>query len=160
MGLDIVIIAVLVILGIVLLMAEIFLLPGFTIAGIAGGISLVGAIAYAFIYVGDTAGWITILVSIVASVGFFIYLVKSKAMDRIGLKTEIDSTVDQTDIKTVSVGDRGITESRLNPIGKANFNGVIIEAKSIDGEYIDEDVNVIAVKIENNVQVRIAKENE
>lgn len=160
MVLDIVIIGVLVIIGIALLMAEIFLLPGFTIAGIAGGASLIAAVVYAFTYVGATAGYMTIGVSILATAGFFVYLVKSKAMDRIALQTDIDSTVDQTDIKTVSQGDKGVTESRLNPIGKASFNGVTVEAKSIGGEYIDEGVAVVAVKIESNVLVRPLEENE
>lgn len=154
MVLDIVIICALLLLGVALLMAEIFLLPGITIAGIAGAVALISSVVYAFIYMGDTAGYITMAISVIATVGTIIYLIKSKAMDRIALTTNIDGTVDQTDIKKIAVGDRGITASRLNPIGKASFGDVVVEAKSIDGEYIDEDVEVEVIKVEHNVLVQ------
>lgn len=154
MVLDIIIICALLILGLALLMAEIFLLPGITIAGIAGAVALVSSVIYAFIYMGDTAGYVTMAISVVATAGTVVYLIKSKAMDRIALTTNIDGTVDQTDIQKISVGDRGVTASRLNPIGKANFDEVVVEAKSVDGEYIDEGVEVEVVRIENNVLVQ------
>lgn len=160
MGIDILIISAFVILGVLLLMAEIFLLPGITVAGFAGVASLIGAIVYAFVYVGDVAGYITLAVSVLVTVGAFVYLVKSKAMDRIALTTDVDSKVDISEVESIQKGDRGIAESRLNPIGSVNFDGTVVEAKSIDGEYIDEGAEVEAVKIESNILVRLFREEE
>lgn len=160
MAIDILIISAFLILGVLLLMAEIFLLPGITVAGFAGVASLLGAIIYAFVYVGDGAGYITLGVSIVVTAGAFVYLVKSKAMDRIALTTEADSKVDISEIEKIQKGDKGIAESRLNPIGSVDFDGTVVEAKSIDGEYIDEGAMVEAVKIESNILVRLYVEKE
>ena len=51
--------------------------------------------------------------------------------------------------KLVSVGDRGKTISRLNPVGKALFNDKILEV-STTGEFVDEDVNIEVVKLDQN----------
>jgi len=155
MVVEILIIVFLVILGIALLMAEIFFLPGITVAGIAGVICLLGACVYAFLYVGDTAGFITIGATIIGGGGSFLYLIKSNAMDKIALKTDIDSKVDQSDIKKIKAGDKGIAISRLNPIGKAEFADTIVEAKSVTGEFIDEGEAVEVVSVESyNVLVK------
>ena len=160
MIIEITIIVFLVILGIALLMAEIFLLPGITVAGIAGIISLIGGVVYAFLYVGDTAGFITIGAAVLAGGGSFIYLIKSNAMSRVALKTDIDAKVDQSELLKINVGDTGECISRLNPIGKAEFNGVTVEAKSANGEFIDAGEIVRVVKVETyNVWVELIDEN-
>ncbi|MFR9165618.1 MAG: NfeD family protein [Dysgonomonas sp.] len=150
MAIEIIIVAFLIILGIALLMAEIFLLPGITIAGIAGGISILGGIVYAFTSMGNTAGFITIGVSAVAGCGTFVYLIKSNAINKIALKTDIESKVDQSELQKVKIGDIGKAISRLNPIGKADFNDTIVEAKSFTGEFIDEGAEIEIVKVDSS----------
>lgn len=147
MAIEIVIVVFLVALGIFLLLAEIFFLPGITVAGFAGALSLLGGIIYAFVYIGNTAGIITTGSSVVIGVGAFVYLIKSNAMSRIALNTDIDSKVDQSDLMKVKEGDRGIALSRLNPIGKVEVGDVIVEAKSFDGEFIDEGQTVEVIKV-------------
>ena len=44
MTVEIIIIVCLIVIGVALMLAEIFLLPGITIAGIAGGVMMVGSI--------------------------------------------------------------------------------------------------------------------
>lgn len=148
MAIEVVIVIFLIVIGIALLLAEIFLLPGISIAGFAGGICLIGGIIYAFVYIDNTAGFITMGASVVAGAGAFIYLIKSNAMDRIALETDIDSTVDQSLLKQLKAGDNGKTISRLNPIGKAEFGEVVVEAKSVTGEFIDEGKDVEIIKID------------
>lgn len=156
MAIEIIIVIFLIVLGIALLMAEIFFLPGITIAGFAGSLSLLGGVVYAFVYIGNTAGFVTIGGSVVLGLGSFIYLIKSNTMSRIALNTDIDATVDQSELKQLKIGDTGYTLSRLNPIGKAQFGDVMVEAKSLNGEYIDEDIAVRIVKIESyNVLVEL-----
>lgn len=79
--------------GIVLLLLEMFLLPGFGIAGITGFGCLAGAVGVAYFCISATAGHITLgavlLLSALSIYGF----VKSKALEKMGLDTAIDSKV-------------------------------------------------------------------
>lgn len=148
MTFNLIIVTLVVLLGIIFLLAEIFLLPGITISGIAGFIFLVGGIAYAYMYIGTTAGNLTLIISALLIMGSFIYFIKSKSLRRISLKTNIDSKVDNSDLKKINIGDEGITQSRLNPIGKVFINDLTVEAKSIDGQMIDEDTVVVVNKVD------------
>lgn len=148
MTFDLIIVSLVILLGIIFLLAEIFLLPGLTVSGIAGLIFLVGGIAYSYMYMGVAAGNITLLISVFLLLGSFLYFIKSKSLRRISLTTNIDAKVDTSDLKKINVGDVGITQSRLNPIGKVYINDLTVEAKSIDGEMIDEETEVVVNKVE------------
>ncbi|MGI6074280.1 MAG: NfeD family protein [Fermentimonas sp.] len=155
MSLHVLIIVIAITLGILFLLIEIFLLPGVGIAGIAGVVFLVGGIAYAYIFIGNNAGNIALATSVIVLMGSFVWLIKSKALKKISLQTDIDAKVDNSEIKNLAVGDVGTAISRLNPIGNILINGVIVEGKSFDGEFIDEDSEVEVVKVETyNVLVR------
>lgn len=148
MTFDLIIVALVILLGIIFLLAEIFLLPGMTVSGIAGFIFLVGGIAYAYMYMGPVAGNLSLAISGLLLAGSFIYFIKSKSLRRISLTTNIDSKVDTSDLLKINIGDVGVTQSRLNPIGKVLINNLIVEAKSINGEMIDEDTEVVVNKVE------------
>jgi membrane-bound ClpP family serine protease len=95
---------------------------------------------------GTTAGVVTLML-VAASIGFcFVYLIKSKALDRIALKTDIDSTVASKELPDISVGDEGISISRLNPIGKVRVNNITMEAKALS-DFIDENRAVTVIKV-------------
>jgi Membrane-bound serine protease (ClpP class) len=144
---DILIVIMLCLLGLILILVEIFLIPGITITALVGAIFSIGGVYYAFTHIGVGAGLIALLVSVLAIGAAFIYLVKSKALDKtIGLSTNIDSSVASGDHLNISVGDKGTTISRLNPIGKVKVNGITMEAKSLD-EFIDEDVEIDVLKV-------------
>ena len=146
MGLDILIIVFVMIAAIALLLAEIFLLPGITIAGIAGALFAIGGVVYAYT-IGTTVGNITLSSSIVIFGGIFLWLLRSNSFHRVSLKTNIESTVESPRNMDLNVGDEGITLSRLAPIGKARFHHITIEAKST-GEFIDENTPVVIVRID------------
>ncbi len=79
--------------GIILLLLEMFLLPGFGVAGVTGFCCLAGAVGVAYFCIGATAGHITLVAVLVLS-GLSIYgFVKSKALEKMGLDTTIDSKV-------------------------------------------------------------------
>ena len=148
MTFNLIIVTLVILLGIIFLLAEIFLLPGITISGIAGFIFLVGGIAYAYMYMGTMAGNMTLIISAFLLMGSFLYFIKSKSLRRISLTTNIDSKVDTSDLKKINVGDVGITQSRLNPMGKVFINDLTVEAKSLDGQMIDEDTEVVVNKVD------------
>lgn len=160
MTFDLIIVSLVILLGIIFLLAEIFLLPGLTISGIAGLIFLIGGISYAYMYMGTVAGNLALVISAFLLLGSFLYFIKSKSLRRISLKTNIDSKVDTSDLDKINVGDEGITQSRLNPIGKVFINGLTVEGKSINGEMIDEDTVVIVNKIEWTNILVLKKESQ
>ena len=159
MTLELLIVIALVILGILFLLIEIFLLPGITLAGIAGVIFLVGGIIYAYYFMGSTAGNITLASSAIALGGSFIWLIKSKSLQRISLETNIDSKVDNSDLKKINIGDTGVAQSRLNPIGKVTVNDFTVEGKSFNGEFIEEDAPIEVVRVDT-YQVQVKKKSD
>ena len=139
---ELLIVIVLCLVGVLLILAEIFLIPGITFAAVAGIAATVWGIYYAFSRMGLVAGFIA-LFAVLFVIGIScIYLVKSKAMDRIALKTDIDSTITTGETLNVAVGDEGIALSRLNPIGKVQVKNTIMEGKSVD-DYIDERTPIV-----------------
>ena len=143
---DLLVIMILIITAIILLLVELFLLPGISIAGILAGGCLLYANYYAFAYMGTLTGGITLAISILASIGSLVLFMRSKTLDRLALKKDIDSTLDRSDAAQVKVGDTGITTTRLALIGYADIHGTPIEVKSIGG-FLDEKTPVKVVRI-------------
>lgn len=122
-------------LGIALIILEIFFLPGTTIAGIVGGLFILASIWVSFSSFGSHIGWYTTAGTAIMLTLSIVLFIKLGVMDKISLKIEIDSKVEAKD-KVVKVGDRGVASSRLAPIGNAEINGFVVEVKSITG-FID-----------------------
>lgn len=154
---DILIIGFLMGVAITLILLEIFLLPGITIAGMGGFLLASGGLTYAYI-TSITMGHITLVSSIVIFCVIFFWLLRSKSFSKVALHTEVDSKLISSRELGIVPGDEGITLSRLGPIGKASINGVIVEAKST-GEMIDEQQPVIVVRVEGyNVVVQLKED--
>ena len=56
------------------------------------------------------------------------------------------------DMSKVAVGDRGVTLSRLAPMGKVLVNGEEYEAKFREG-FLDSGVEIEVVEIEGNILI-------
>ena len=91
---NIFLVVLLVLAGVALLLLEMFLLPGFGIAGISGFACLIAAVVLAWLWIGSTAGYITLgaclLLSALAIWGFL----RSNALDKMALDSKIDSHVE------------------------------------------------------------------
>ena len=144
---DILIIILLVLIGVVLIILEIFFLPGITVAGFSSLIFFGGGIYYAFVNLGTTAGYVTIAASVVACVVGIIWFMRSKSLDRISLKTDIDSVIPTQVNDSKKVGDEGIALSRLNPMGTVLIGTVQVEGKTRE-DFIDEGSSVIVERVE------------
>lgn len=155
MTLNIIVVAAIILLGILFMLIEIFLLPGITIAGVAGILFLVGGVFYSYSTLGLIAGHITLFASVVLLTVAIIFLVKSKALRKISLETNIDESVDNSNLSKIAPGDSGIALSRLNPIGKVMINDLEVEGKSYYGEFIEEGSEIEVVKVETyNILVK------
>ena len=127
---DILITSLLVLFATVMLILEVAFLPGFGFTGIIGMLSMIGAVFYAFILLGNAAGWIVLLVAVLICIALFLWALYGKSLDKMALKKNIESTVNEQDMSRFAVGDRGVTRTRLALIGEALINGQIVEVKS------------------------------
>ena len=152
MPLDIIIIVALIIVALVLMVVEMLFIPGFGLSGLGAMASFVYANYYAFTEMGYLAGFITLFASLLLAV--LIIVLRSRAIDKMGLEQNIDSTVASEASKQVKVGDTGVAITRLALIGNAIINDNIVEVKSCDG-FLDENTPIIVERIvENIIMVR------
>ena len=88
---------ILVLFGVGLLLAEMFILPGFGIAGIFGLASLVAAVVIAYlklVALWAWAGHVTLAACVLLCAIAVWVFVKSKAMDKMALDTKIEGGID------------------------------------------------------------------
>ena len=139
----------LILVGLVLLFAEILLIPGVGIAGILGLLSLGGSCFYAFNQLGTTAGAIVTAVNVVLIVALTVWVLRAKTWKRLTLETNIESKAVSSGSSVLAVGDKGKTVTRLAPMGTVRFGENATEVKALEG-LIDPDVEVEIVLIEDN----------
>ncbi len=155
--LDILAITLLIALALVLIILEIFFLPGISIAGICSLLFYGGSIYYAYTLYGSTGATVTFAIAAIAT-GIAIYaFIRSRALHRMSLQTEVDSVVPTTIPADVQVGDTGTTLSRLNPMGKVLIGTHTLEARA-ENELIDENCPIKVIRIERTVII-VNKEN-
>ena len=140
---------VLIVLGVLLLVAEIVVIPGFGFTGIAGGIAIVAGIILSY-DISSTAGHFTVLGTTVLLVVAMYFSLRAKTWQRLALHKSIDSAVDVSpSLKNIEIGDEGITITRLSPTGKVRIKNIDVEARSIL-EFIDHGKKIVVVKFEDS----------
>lgn len=145
---EITIVIVLLIVGIIFFLLELFLIPGISIAGIAGTIFMGGAIYYAYTRISAAAGHITLFASLVLLAIAIVVFIRSKTLEKLSLKADISGKNDPLEKIEINIGDIGITSSRLAPMGKVKINGSVVEAKTND-DFIDQGIKVKVLKVMN-----------
>ena len=97
----------LVISALLLLLVELFVIPGSSLAAILSAICLTWAVAYAFINISALAGIITLIIALILGSCVLITFMRSKTLDKVALTEEVTSTVDRSVAAQVQVGDKG-----------------------------------------------------
>ena len=143
---DIILISTLFVLCVFFMALEIFIIPGTSLAGIVSAACLIGANVLVFDSYGLSAGIIVLAASLIVCLVAGIWMLRSKALDRISLKRIIDSTAATEEQLSVKVGDRGIALTRLALIGNADFDGKIVQVQSADG-FLDEKTPVVITRV-------------
>ena len=145
-------IIILIIVGLALMVVEVVVLPGITVSGIAG-VLLIGCGVYlTFKWFGGTAGTLSLIGTGILFIIFLIYVVRAKTWERLSLHSEIDSKVNVVDTNDIKTGDKGMTVSRLAPIGKILIHGKIMEGKSEFG-LIDENREIEVVHVNDSTVI-------
>ncbi|SFE84399.1 NfeD family protein [Thermophagus xiamenensis] len=139
------IIILLILTGLLLLILEFFVVPGITIAGLGGFGMIVMAIIMAY-DINASTGNITLGVTLLATITILFFVLRTKTWKKFMLQSSIDSRVDVVEQSTIKPGDRGITTTRLNPIGKARINDQEIEARC-PGQFLDPKTEIEVIEV-------------
>lgn len=122
----------LILLGLILLFAEILLIPGIGVAGILGVLSMGGSCYYAFYEYGTTAGLITTAVVLTVLALLLFWVLRAGTWKKMTLDTNITAKAVVPEID-VAAGDRGVSVTRLAPMGTARFGNSPLEVTAVEG---------------------------
>jgi membrane-bound ClpP family serine protease len=139
-------IAAVIVLGILLLLIEFLVIPGISVAGIAGFLLIVFGLVASYYYHGSETGLYTLLITIAVSIVTIYYVFKQNTWKKVGLKSSIDSKHSPFDVTLIHPGDSGKTITRLAPVGKVMVNDIICEGKSLSG-FMDENTEIEVTKV-------------
>ena len=139
-------IILLIVIGLGLLIVEVVVLPGVTVAGI-GGLALIACSVFlTFKWYGNPYGTYSLIATGILFIVFLTYVLRAKTWDKLSLHSEIDGKVNVVDTNDIKTGDKGKTVSRLAPIGKILIHDKIMEGKSEFGLIdVNKDVEVIYI---------------
>ncbi len=146
-----------IVLGVILMLLEILVIPGTTVAGF-GAIILLGlGVYFSYSNYGIQTGNFVLGGTILFLIVSLIFSLRARTWKRFMLNSSVDGQVNtiETNIKA---GDVGITVSRLNPMGKVMFDGEYYEARAIN-EIIDPNTEIIITKIVGNTLIVKSNKN-
>ena len=148
--------------GLILIALEVLVIPGFGVAGILGGMLVLGGIYFSMLsdmpleadYL--TAGWGLLAVMVVSIFGIIIIfnrLINSKFYKKQALVEE-EKIFEESHVtlatSTVSIDDEGIVESVLKPSGQVSVDDKNYEAVSMGG-FIEKGEKVRVIEIDGNI---------
>lgn len=137
----------LLIFGVLFLVTELVLLPGVSIGALLSIVCYGSAIYLGFDH-STTMGVVMIVAAAVSALAASVFSLRAKTWQRFALNKEIQSTSMPSPAEELETGARGVTISRLSPMGKVEIQGRMYEAKSVDA-YIDPKTEVEVVGFEN-----------
>ncbi|BDD10974.1 hypothetical protein FUAX_34060 [Fulvitalea axinellae] len=136
MVLEWIIIVSLLVIGAILIVAEIILIPGTTVVGIFGLAVTAGGIAIAYYEMGPQVGTMVLGGTIIMDVAILIRSFQSGAWKRWALKSKNPAKVNVVPKKELRVGMEGVCVSDLKPVGNAEFSGKRYSVRS-EGPFVD-----------------------
>lgn len=140
----------LLILGDILILAELIIIPGTIFTGLLGLGSIFGSCYLAYTNVSPTLSIVLFVINIIVLAVVTILLLRAKTWKKLTLNTQIESHVDKKpEEKGLQKGQTGVATTRLAPMGKGEFEGQVMEVTSEDG-MIEAQVAIIITKIEDN----------
>jgi membrane-bound serine protease (ClpP class) len=147
--------------GVLLLALELFVIPGITVAGVAGIIALVAGLGMTLVGAGATVSAmigalgrvaISILIAIAGSAALFRLLPRLPFGRRLVLETGMDATqgyVSAPESDRRWLGRTGTALSPLRPAGIADIDGARVDVVS-DGGFIDVGTPIEVTRVDGN----------
>lgn len=142
----------LIILGFLLILAEIFLIPGFNIFGILGFISVIAGVITAYSSLSIYYAHLILIISIILSLILVRLIIRSRALHRMVLETsqsrKTGFSVQADDLQQL-VGKIGIAYTKLRPAGMAIIDNQKYDVVS-EGGFIDKNSQVEVAEVNGN----------
>ncbi len=136
-------------LGITLILVEIFFIPGTTVVGVIGMLVVAGGVWGTYDHFGSTAGTYTMIGTSIFCLGAIIYSFRSGTWSFMAQKQVIDSKVNEHINLGLKLGDEGITVSSLRPMGTVSFNDEHVEVSTL-GAFINAKEKVKIIEINSS----------
>ena len=135
--------------GTILILFEIFLLPGLVVGLIGAGLCIWG-IYEAFTTLGTNSGWIILIITIIVNGVLAFIAYKNLHKSRFAMKEQNLGRVNEFDDFGLVEGDEGMAITDLRPEGKALFNHQLISVWTFDGGFISSNQSIKIVRISDN----------
>lgn len=147
--------------GLLLLAIEVFVTPGFGVAGVLGIAAVLGGLISSMVgagvtwtFVMQTVGRVVLalLVAVIASLILLRFLPRLPFGRRLVLETELPAAqgyASAPDSDRRWLGKRGVAHSMLRPAGIADFEGDRVDVVS-DGELIDAGEPIEVTRVDGN----------
>lgn len=141
----------LIILGVLLIIAEVYLIPGMNVVGILGALMMLAAVAMSYMNAGLIGGVMAMGSASVLTGGALWFLWKSGAWERFVLQSNL-----KTDDKTLAregeqraryLGKPGVAVTPLRPTGVAEIDGERIEVVT-EGDFISAGSRIKVVAMD------------
>ena len=161
--------------GVGFIATELFVIPGFGVAGIAGLLLMFTSVVLAsqeFVIPATAMDWnklfTSIIVTTLVGVSFLIaafFITRNMGSLPMFKGIILDSDLGREDLEPalaegkaqaspthagVSIGDWGVADSLLRPAGRVKINGRVVDVVS-DGSFVDQGASIRVVKIHGNV---------
>jgi len=137
-----------VVLGLLLLLIEIFIVPGF-IVGIVGFIMVGVGVYFTYVDHGTFYGNILLVLITLVMTTIVVYAFRNGAWDMFSNKEIITGKANDIKSLEIEVGDTGKTISAIRPSGIAHVKSQRMEVHS-EGSFIPSGTEIVVEKIVNN----------
>lgn len=141
-------IIIILLIALLLIFLEVFVLPGINVAGIFGILLLIAGIYLAYTQIGTPTAHFILAGALLFSALILVFGLRAKTWSAVSLNTAVDGKIENFKPNSINVGDKGVTLTRLGPIGKVLINGQEIEAKSAN--IIDAQTDIEVMEIDGN----------
>lgn len=134
-----------VLIGLLLIIAELVLVPGATVVGLLGLVLWLGGLVYAFLSFGATMGTAMLAASLALGGAGVLYSLKRKSWKLFSLDDKSEGKAIENP-EDVEVGDQGKTISALRPMGTVEIGRFRGEVQSQEG-WVEAGAEVRVTKI-------------
>lgn len=145
--------------GLALIVLELLAIPGTTITGLCGLGLIVYGLYEMFMNFGTLWGIVAVVITLVTCVILLIYSLRTRVWKKLSLNREINAKVNMVKIP-VKAGDKGVSITRLAPVGIAEINNERLEVYT-STSYVEPNTPLIVDFVEGNkIRVVVDKEKE
>lgn len=141
----------LIIVGVLLIVAEVYLIPGLNVIGIIGALLMLFAVGISFMQAGFLGGLMAMSGAGIVTGGAFWWLWKSGAWDKFILSSSLRSDdkliARESEQRARYLGKKGVAITPLRPTGVAQIDNERIEVVT-EGDFISAGSNIKVVAMD------------